>query len=147
MVIVRHRKQEKVIEPEAKEPEAAVMVKEPEPVRMMKGSDELELSASAGTNDLKFKKVKAQWELEIHHLSGYNDTSICSLIRVGYWNGHRYEWIISMAYPFISETVGFHSLMIIGEGMYPIIRFEGCANGDDIFASLNATLIKKVDNK
>jgi hypothetical protein len=105
--------------------------------------EEINLAASAGTNDLSFEQVEPGRELVINHLSGYNDTSAPALIRVGYWNRHRHAWLKAVSYPLAAETVGIQNEVKLGEGMYPVIRFEGCAEGDDLYASLNGYWIKK----
>lgn len=99
--------------------------------------DEINLTADSGTNDLKFTRVEQARTLNLDHLSGYNDTSSPTRIRVGYWNGHRLNWLKTQPAPLISETVSFDGVVRLGRGMYPIIRFEGCTSGDDLHAALN----------
>jgi len=142
MPIIRHPKKTEVKEekPVESEPPQAIAIETP--IKSMRGDDEINLAASAGTNDLKFEQVKPGWELVLKHLVGYNDTSAPTRIRVGYWNGHRHEWLKTASSPLPAETVGLHFEVKLGELMYPIIRFEGCAEGDDLYAALNGELIK-----
>jgi len=108
----------------------------------MRADDELNLVADSGTNDLQFEQVKPGRELVLHHLSGYNDTSSPTKLRVGYWNGHRLCWLVTQPAPLVSETVGINANLHLREGMYAIVRFEGCTSGDDLYASLNGYWIK-----
>ncbi len=104
--------------------------------------DELNLSADDGTNDLKFEQIKAGRVLVLEHLSGYDDTSAPTRIRVGYWNGHRLNWLNTQPAPIASETVAYSARVLLREGMYPVVRFEGATSGDDLYAALNGFWIK-----
>lgn len=108
----------------------------------MRADEEINLAADTGTNDLKFEQVKPGRELVLHHLSGYDDTSSPTKLRVGYWNGHRNNWLVSQPAPLISETVGISAGLHLREGMYAIVRFEGATSGDDLYAALNGYWIK-----
>ncbi len=108
----------------------------------MRVDDEVNMVADSGTNNLKFETVKTGRELVLHHLSGYDDTSSPTRIRVGYWNGHGYNWLATQPAPLVSESVGISVGVHLREGMYPIIRFEGATSGDDLYASLNGYWIK-----
>lgn len=108
----------------------------------MRADDEIELDAADGTNDLKFEQIKAGRLLVLEHLSGYDDVSSPTRIRVGYWNGHRLNWLNTQPAPLISETVGHSARVLLREGMYPIVRFEGATALDDLYATLNGYWIK-----
>lgn len=108
----------------------------------MRADDEINLAASTGTNNLQFETVKVGRILIITHLSGYDDTSSPTKVRVGYWNGHRLNWLRCIPAPLISETVEFNGIVYLREGMYPIIRFEGTTSGDDLYATLNGYWIR-----
>ena len=108
----------------------------------MRADDVINLVATDGTNDLKFEQVKPGRELVLHHLSGYNDTSSPTKLRVGYWNGHSYNWLATQPAPLISETVGISAGLHLREGMFALVRFEGCTSGDDLYAALNGYWIK-----
>lgn len=108
----------------------------------MRADDEINMSATGNTDDLKFEQVKSGREMILHHLSGFDDTSSPTRIRVGYWNGHRYNWLKTQPAPIISETVGIPAQIHLREGMYPIVRFEGATSGDDLYAALNGYWIK-----
>lgn len=108
----------------------------------MRVDDEINMAAADGTNDLKFEQVKQGRALMLNHLSGYDDTSSPTRIRVGYWNGHRFNWLNTQPAPLISEVVGHSARVRLREGMYPIVRFEGATSGDDIYAALNGYWIK-----
>lgn len=103
----------------------------------MRVDDELNMVASSGTNDLKFEQIKPGRELMLQHLSGYDDTSAPTRIRVGYWNGHRLNWLNTQPAPLTTEVVGYNGSLRLREGMYPIVRFEGATSGDDLYAALN----------
>jgi len=103
----------------------------------MRADDELNINAVLGNNDLAFETVKAGRELNIEIISGYNNTSACTRIRVGYWNGHRFNWLVTEPAPLVTETVAIVSPLRLRAGMYPVVRFEDCAADDDIYASLN----------
>ncbi len=109
----------------------------------LRADDEINLSADDGTNDLKFEWIKAGRVLVLEHLSGHDDTSAPTRIRVGYWNGHRLNWLKTQPAPIASETVGYSARVFLREGMYAIIRFEGTTGGDDLYATLNGYWIKK----
>ncbi len=108
----------------------------------MRADDELNMAAGTGTNDLKFKTVAPGRLLILGHLSGYDDTSSPTRIRVGYWNGHRLNWLKTQPAPILSETVEHNGRVLLREGMYPIVRFEGATSGDDIYATLNGHWLK-----
>ena len=108
----------------------------------MRADDESNVAAVLGTNDLKFETVKPQRQMILEHLVGYNNVSACTRIRVGYWNGHRLNWLNTQPAPLVTETVGVSVRVRLREGMYPIVRFEGCAALDDIYAALNGYWIK-----
>ena len=109
----------------------------------MRADDEINMDAADATNDLKFEQVKAGRLLIMEHLSGYDDTSAPTRIRVGYWNGHRHNWLNTQPAPIASETVGHSARVLLREGMYPIVRFEGPTELDDLHATLNGYWIKK----
>lgn len=108
----------------------------------MLARDGINIAAVVGTNDLVFEYVKSGRLLVLNHLSGYNDVSACTRIRVGYWNGHRFNWLRTVVAPLITETVEHNSPIYLRPGMYAIVRFEGCTAADDIYASLNGYLLK-----
>jgi len=108
----------------------------------MRADDDVNMSAATGTNDLKFEQVKAGRKFVMTHLSGYDDTSSPTKLRVGYWNDHRLNWLKTIPAPLISETVEYNGRVYLREGMYPIVRFEGATSGDDLYATLNGYWIK-----
>lgn len=108
----------------------------------MRADDGVNMSADDGTNDLKFEQIKAGRLMVLEHLSGYDDTSAPTRIRVGYWNGHRLNWLNTQPAPIASETVGYSARVLLREGMYPIVRFEGATALDDLYAALNGYWIK-----
>jgi len=108
----------------------------------MRADDELNLAHDGVLTDLAFEKVKPGRQLIMEHLVGYNATSACTYIRVGYWNGHRYNWLNTQPAPLVQETVGVGVRVRLREGMFAVVRFEGGANGDDIYAALNGYWIK-----
>jgi len=108
----------------------------------MRADDDLDMSGGTGTNSMKFEQVKAGRILVLEHLSGYDDTSSPTRIRVGYWNGHRLNWLRTQPAPILSETVEHNGRVLLREGMYPIVRFEGVTSGDDLYATLNGFYLK-----
>jgi len=108
----------------------------------MRADDETNMSADDGTNDLEFKQVEAGRILVLTHLSGYDDTNAPTRIRVGYWNGHRFNWLKAVPAPIASETVEHNGRVMLREGMYPIVRIEGATAGDDLYATLNGYWIR-----
>lgn len=103
----------------------------------MRADDEIELVAGGTTDDLKFERVKPGRLMVMEHLSGYDNTSSPARIRVGYWNGHRYNWLKTQPAPILSETVEHNGRVLLREGMYPIVRFETATSGDDLYATFN----------
>ncbi len=108
----------------------------------MRTEDHVDLSADSGTNDLKFERIPVGWILILEHLSGYDDTSAPTRIRVGYWNGHRLNWLKTVPAPIASETVEHNGRVLLREGMYPIVRIEGATEDDDVYAALNGYWIR-----
>lgn len=108
----------------------------------MRADDAINIAALVGTNDLVFLPVPDGHILMIKHLSGYNDISACTRIRVGYWNGYRFNWLETQPAPLVTETVGINATLRLREGMWAIVRFEGCTAADDLYASLNGYYIK-----
>lgn len=99
--------------------------------------DQRRTIATLGTNDLVFGQIDPGRLMVVTHLSGYNDVSACTRIRVGYYNRHRMVWIRTVPAPLITETVEFNGRIRLYEGMYPVVRFEGCTADDDLYATLN----------
>jgi len=112
--------------------------------RSFRADDSLDMDADDGTNDLVFETVKYNRVLVLEHLSGFNNISACTRIRVGYYNGHRLNWLVTQPAPLVTETVAFDGLVYLRAQMYAIVRFEGCTEHDDIFASLNGYWIPAV---
>ena len=108
----------------------------------MRADDEQNMTHDGVLSDLKFETVKPQRQMILEHLVGYNETSACTRIRVGYWNGHRYNWLNTQPAPLTTETVGVSVRVRLREGMFAVVRFEGGANFDDIYAALNGYWIK-----
>jgi len=108
----------------------------------MRADDEINLAATTSDEDLKFETVKPGRVLMLEALYGADDISSPTRIRVGYWNGHRYNWFLTQPAPLTTETVLFSGRVRLREGMYAIVRFEGCTDGDDIYAALNGYWIK-----
>ena len=108
----------------------------------MRADDEINLAATSGTNDLKFEQVKPGRVLMLEVLYGADDTNAPTRTRVGYWNGHRYNWFLTQPAPLTTETVLFSGRVRLREGMYPIVRFEGCTLNDDLYAALNGYWVK-----
>lgn len=104
--------------------------------------DQTNMIAGAGPNDLTFGQIDPGRLMVVTHLSGYNDTSACTRIRVGYYNRHRLVWIRTVPAPLTTETVEFNGRIRLYEGMYPVVRFEGCTPDDDIYATLNGYWIE-----
>ena len=108
----------------------------------MRADENVNLAADEGSNDLVFPRVKSGRVLVLEHLSGYNDTSSPTRVKVGYYNGHGYNWFKTVPAPIASETVEHNGRLLLREGMYPVVRFEGCTANDDIYAMLNGYTIK-----
>lgn len=108
----------------------------------MRADEEQNLHATVGTNDLVFEQVREGRRMILEHLVGYNNTSACTRIRVGYWNGHGYNWLNTQPAPLVTETVGVSVRVRLREGMKAVVRFEGCTALDDIYAALNGYWIK-----
>lgn len=108
----------------------------------MRIEDQRRTIADVGTNDLTFGQVEPGRAMLITHLSGYNDISACTRIRVGYYNRHRLVWIRTVPAPLTTETVEFNGRIKLSEGMYPVVRFEGCTADDDLYATLNGYWVK-----
>lgn len=110
--------------------------------RSMRADDTKDLEAGGTTDDLEFETVKPGRELVINHLSGYDNTSSPTRVRVGYFNGHSFNWLETQPAPLVSETVAVRGEIRLREGMYAIVRFEGATQYDDLYASLNGYWIK-----
>lgn len=108
----------------------------------MRADDDLDIEATAGTNDLQFETVKPRRVLIIEHFSAYNEISACTRIRLGYFNGHRINWLETQPAPLVTETVVLTGPLRLREGMYLIARLEGCTLHDDIHAALNGYWLK-----
>lgn len=104
--------------------------------------DQTKMIADVGANDLKFGQIDPERLLIVTHLSGYNDVSACTRIRLGYYDRLSLVWLRTIPAPLITETVEFNGEFRLGEGMYPVVRFEGCIAGDDLYATLNGYLLK-----
>lgn len=104
--------------------------------------DQTSMVADAGTNNLPFGQIDPGRAMVMNHLSGYNDVSACTRIRLGYYNRHRNVWVRTVPAPLVTETVEFNGKIRLYEGMYPIVRFEGCTADDDLYATLNGHWIK-----
>lgn len=107
----------------------------------MREDESVDLAADAGSNDLAFGRVKSGRVLVLEHLSGYNNTSSPTRIKVGYWNGHGYNWLKTVPAPIASETVEHNGRLLLRAGMFPVVRFDGCTALDDIYATMNGYTI------
>lgn len=105
--------------------------------RSLRADDTKEMTAIGTTDDLIFEQVKPGRELILEYLGGYDDTSSPTRIKVGYWNGHSYNWLNTQPAPLVSETVAINGSVRLREGMYPIVRFIGATASDDLYAALN----------
>lgn len=139
MVVERSASGFSFVSPEESPETAGKPVRTTETPGGIRADDEINLAAAAGNNDLAFTRVKAGKILVLTLLSGYNDTSMPSAIRVGYWNGHRHNWLKTVTYPMASETVEFNGRVYLRQGMYAVVRFEGCSSGDDLYSTLNGS--------
>ena len=108
---------------------------------------EINLDADAGTNDLSFDAVRAGRVLVLEHLSGYNNTSSPTRIRLGYYNGHGFTWFKGTPAPIASETVEHNGRLLLRAGMYPVVRFEGCTALDDLYAMINGNTIAAMPSR
>lgn len=99
--------------------------------------EEINLAATAGTNDLKFDRVQPGRIQVITDFAAFDDTSSPTRVRLGYYNGHREQWHQGVPAPLTSEAVRFSGQLVLFEGQYPIARFEGATSGDDLYAFIN----------
>jgi len=109
----------------------------------MRADDEKNLEGGSGSNDLEFERVKAGRVLVIENLSGYNNTSGSTRIRIGYKQLDSYTWKKVLPAPLATETAELLGPLRLREGMMPVVRFEGCQSGDDLYATLNGYWIDK----
>jgi len=94
----------------------------------MRADDDINIGAIAGTNDLQFETVKPGRTLVIEHLSAYNVTAACTFIRLGYFNGHRLNWLETQPAPLVSETVVLKGTLRLRD----LLKLEGW-NDDDTY--------------
>lgn len=104
--------------------------------------DQAKMLATAGTNDLEFGQIDPERTMIVTHLSGYNDSFACTHIRLGYYDRLELVWLRIVPAPLVSETVELWGRIRLGEGMYPVVRFEGCQADDELYATLNGYWLK-----
>lgn len=105
-------------------------------------SDYINLAGATGTNTKNFDRVKPGRLLAITHMSIYDDTSSPTKVRLGYFAQGRNNWVKSGIAPLISETIEFTGLLLLYEGMYPVVRWEGVTSGDDLYAHVSGYWLK-----
>ncbi len=94
------------------------------------------LVAGTGTNDMEFERVKDGRVLVIEHLSGRNDTSAPTRIRLGYNVMGTFHTLRCVVAPLTTESVEMLQEVRLREGMMPVVRVEGATSGDDLYALL-----------
>lgn len=96
--------------------------------------EEVDLSGSAGTNTKAWDRVKTGRLLHITHMSAYDATSSPTRIRLGYNNVRRDVYPKIQPAPLTYETVEFNGELLLREGMYPQVVWDGVTSGDDLYA-------------
>lgn len=100
------------------------------------------LAATSGTNRLEFPLVAPDEVWVLRAITGYDDTSVASAIRVGYHNGARDVWFESSPNPAAKLAVSFRGRLTIRQGQRVVVQFEGATSGDDLYASINGYRLK-----
>lgn len=94
----------------------------------------VDLSGDAGTNTKTWDRVKAGWQLTITHMSAFDATSAPTRIKLGFNNGRVDVYPKIQPAPLTYETVEFNGEIILREGMYPKVVWDGVTSGDDLYA-------------
>ncbi len=97
---------------------------------------ERNLTAGSGTNDLLFERVPDGKVLVIEHLSGRDDTSAPTRIRIGYKVLNTFHTLRCVVAPLTTESVELLQELRLREGMMPVVRIEGATSGDDLYGQL-----------
>lgn len=96
--------------------------------------EDINLSGDAGTNTWIEERVEPHWLLHVTHMSAYDATSSPTRIRLGFNNGRHDVYPKIQPAPLTYETVEFNGELLLREGMYPKIVWDGVTSGDDLYA-------------
>lgn len=95
-----------------------------------------DLTADAGDNTVDGIRVKGDRLLIVTNMWAYDATSAPTYIRLGFWNRTRYVWIRIEPAPLVLETVEFHGMLVLSEGMWPAFQGNGITLNDDVHGGL-----------
>lgn len=105
----------------------------------------LDRSASSTTNTKTFRRVETGRLRVITHMAAVNDTSSPTFINLCHYSGGQKAIDKAEPAPAIGETVNWDGFIILGEGDYAQIEFEGCTSGDDLYAVVSGFEIFRRD--
>jgi len=102
--------------------------------RYLRYEEEIELTGATGDNTKEWARVGTNRLLVITHMSAYDVNNACTYIRLGFWNRTRHVWHRIVPAPLVLETVEFNGEMVLQEGMWPVVQWNGVTDGDDLYA-------------
>ena len=102
--------------------------------RYLRYEEEIELTGDAGDNTKEWPRVKGDRILVITHMSAYDAISAPTFIRLGHWNRTRFVWARIVPAPLVLETVEFNGELVLQEGMWPVVQWNGVTANDDLYA-------------
>uniref|UniRef100_A0A6M3XS80 Uncharacterized protein n=1 Tax=viral metagenome TaxID=1070528 RepID=A0A6M3XS80_9ZZZZ len=102
-----------------------------------------DLAASTGTNTKDFTTVHPRRLRVITHVAAVNNISSCTFIILRHIDGGQTAIDKTGVAPLIGETVNWDGFMILGEGDYTEVEWQGCTSGDDIYAVVSGYEIIK----
>ena len=104
--------------------------------RLQSVQESYDLTADAGDNTVDGLRVKQGRLVVITNMWAYDATSAPTYIRIGFWNRTRYVWIHIEPAPLVLETVEFHGMLVLSEGMWPAFQGNGITENDDVHGGL-----------
>ena len=104
--------------------------------RLQSVQESYDLTADAGDNTVEGLTVKQGRLVVITNMWAYDAISAPTYIRLGFWNRTRYVWIRIVPAPLVLETVEFHGMLVLSEGMWPAFQGNGIAQDDDVHGGL-----------
>lgn len=104
--------------------------------RLQSVQESYDLTADAGDNTVDGLRVKQGRLVIVTNMWAYDATSAPTYIRLGFWNRTRYVWVRIEPAPLVLETVEFHGMLVLSEGMWPAFQGNGITANDDLHGGL-----------
>ena len=104
--------------------------------RLQSVQESYDLVGDVGDNTYDGLRVGQGRLVIVTNMWAYDATSAPTYVRLGFWNRTRYVWFRIVPAPLVLETVEFHGMLVLSEGMWPAWQGNGITAGDDLHGGL-----------